>query len=49
MSREEIRAKIDKLENRAFIINMVDRWTAEDTRILAEIEREIEILKNELK
>ena len=41
MTREELLKKLKELENREFLINMVDRWTARDRELLAEVEREI--------
>lgn len=41
MTREELLKKLKELEEREFLINMVDRWTARDRELLAEVEREI--------
>jgi len=48
MTREEIEKKIADLEEREFFINMVDRWTAEDYRLMAEIHAELIELKKKL-
>ena len=48
MSRKEIKERIEKLENRQFMLNMVDRWTNEDRRLAWEIENEIRNLKAQL-
>ena len=45
MTVMEITKRIEKLETQAFFINMVDHWTAEDRKLLAEVEREIRELK----
>lgn len=41
MKREELLKKLNELENRLFLINMIDMWTNEDRRNLERVEREI--------
>lgn len=41
MKREELLKKLNELENRLFLINMIDMWTNEDRRNLEKVEREI--------
>lgn len=45
MTTQEIKEKIEKLENRLFIMNMIDRWTNEDRNTVNKIENEIYQLK----
>jgi len=46
MTREKIREEIEKLENRKFMNNMVDRWTAANYQIDRELTEQIRNLKN---
>ena len=48
MRINELRERLETLENRLFMIYMVDRWTSEDERRVNLIEREIEEIKREL-
>lgn len=41
MTRQELMKKLENLKEREFLINMVDRWTNEDRKMLDEVEREI--------
>jgi len=41
MKREELLKKLEELENRLFLINMIDMWTNEDRRNLEKVEKEI--------
>lgn len=41
MKREELLKKLEELENRLFLINMIDMWTNEDRRNLERVEKEI--------
>lgn len=41
MKREELLKKLNELENRLFLINMIDMWTNEDRRNLEKVEKEI--------
>lgn len=41
MKREELLKKLNELENRLFLINMIDMWTDEDRRNLERVEKEI--------
>lgn len=45
MKREDLLKKLEELENRLFLINMIDRWTNEDRKNLREVEREIAEVK----
>jgi len=45
MKREDIIKRIKELEAREFIINMIDRWTEEDKRMMAEIANELRTLR----
>ena len=49
MTRQEIEKKIEELENRQFMLNMVDRWTNEQRRLAWEISDEIRNLKAQLR
>lgn len=46
MKINELRERLERLENNLFMICMVDRWTSEDERRVNLIEREIEEIKN---
>lgn len=48
MKTIEMKKRLESLENTLFIINMVDRWTAEDYRRVNTIEAEIAELKEVL-
>ena len=48
MAREEIKRRIEELENREFLYNMVDRWTEEDRKAVRAIGEEIRNLKKAL-
>lgn len=48
MKREDLMKKLAELENRQFLINMIDRWTREDRQLLAEVERQIREVKAQL-
>lgn len=41
MKREELLKKLNELENRLFLINMIDMWTNEDRKNLEKVEKEI--------
>lgn len=45
MKREDLLKKLEVLENRRFLINMIDRWTNEDRKNLREVEKEIAEVK----
>ena len=45
MTRVEMDKRMKELEQREFIIWMVDRWTDRERRLLADIEREKKELK----
>ena len=40
MTREEMEARVEWLEERLFWINMVDRWTDKDRRLYVKYSRE---------
>ena len=46
MRINELRERLETLENKLFMIYMVDRWTSEDEKRANLIEREIEEIKN---
>lgn len=48
MTKEEIKAKIEELETRKFMNNMVDRWTWENMKINEQLAKEIRELKAQL-
>ena len=48
MTREEIKKEIERLEEREFMINMVDRWTYEDRKALNIIAKRLKELKEML-
>lgn len=43
----ENKTELEKLENRLFMLEMADRWEAEDYRIASELRAEIKRLKEE--
>ena len=45
MTRVEREKRIERLENRLFLLNMVDRWTNEDRENVRKIETELRELK----
>lgn len=45
MTVQEIKERIEQLQNRLFMLNMIDRWTSEDRNTANEIENEIYQLK----
>lgn len=45
MTRIEREERIERLENRLFLLNMVDRWTTEDRENIRKIETELRELK----
>ena len=45
MTKVERKERIEALENRMFLLKMVDRWTNEDREIMRKIERELAELK----
>ena len=48
MTREEIKAKIEELETRKFMNNMVNRWTWENKELDRKLADEIRELKAQL-
>ena len=48
MRTNELRDRIERLENTLFMIEMKDRWTAKDYEMVDKIEREIEEIKKNL-
>lgn len=48
MKINELRERLERLENRLFMMNMIDRWTYEDMNRINELEREIDEIKREL-
>lgn len=45
MAKEDIIKRIEELENREFMYNMVDRWTEDDRRAVRAINEELRSLK----
>ena len=45
MTKVERKERIEALENRLFLLNMVDRWTNEDRENIRKIETELRELK----
>ncbi len=45
MTVQEIKQKIEELQNRLFLMNMIDRWTQEDRNRVNTIEEEIKELE----
>jgi len=41
MTKEEIITKIEQLNKRLFLMNMIDRWTNEDREQIAKMENEL--------
>ena len=48
MKKEELMKKLEELELREFYIHMIDFWTYEDKKVLAEVEKEIKAIKAQL-
>jgi hypothetical protein len=48
MTKNEIKERIDKLEDLKFYLNMKDRWTTEDYRTMDRYRQEIRELKAQL-
>ena len=53
---EDYKVELDKIDDRIFIINMIDHWTEEDKKILDRLQlkydaldKEIKVLEEELK
>ena len=53
---EDYKVELDKIDDRIFIINMIDHWTEEDKKILDRLQlkydaldKEIKVLEKELK
>ena len=45
MTVQEIKEKIEQLQNRLFMMNMIDRWTNEDRQTVNEMEDELHELE----
>lgn len=48
MRNNELKTRLEKLEDKLFGLNMIDRWTPEVARLVRETEIEIEDVKREL-
>ena len=48
MRINELKERLEELENNLFIMNMIDRWTSEDRKRVSKLEREIDEIKREL-
>lgn len=48
MTKEEIITRIEQLNKRLFLMNMIDRWTQEDRKKITEMENELYDLEMQL-
>ena len=48
MTVQEIKEKIRQLENRLFMMNMIDRWTNEDRQTVDRMENELHELEMQI-
>lgn len=48
MTKTEVIARIEKLESRRFMLNMIDRWTLDDYKLDTDLANEIYKLKKEI-
>lgn len=48
MTTIELKEKIEDVEERIFLIHMVDFWTSEDRSLLCSLEKELRELNHEL-
>lgn len=48
MTKEEIITRIEQLNKRLFLMNMIDRWTHEDRQKVTEMENELYNLEMQL-
>lgn len=48
MTKEEIITRIEQLNKRLFLMNMIDRWTQEDRKKVTEMENELYDLEMQL-
>lgn len=44
----QLKAKLEELENKDFMLKMVDTWTSEDYRYSDELHQQIKAVKNEI-
>ena len=49
MTREEIEKKIEDLEGRKFMLDMIDTWDSEDRILYNELSKQIRSLREQLK
>lgn len=49
MTREEIEKKIEDLEERKFMLDMIDTWDSEDRILYNELSKQIRSLREQLK
>ena len=49
MNREEIEKKIEELEERKFMLDMIDTWDSEDRILYNELSKQIRSLREQLK
>lgn len=49
MTREEIEKKIEELEERKFMLDMIDTWDSEDRILYNELSKQIRSLREQLK
>ena len=48
MTKDEIKEKIDDLEYRLFLVDMIDHWTDEDRELYTILSKKIKELKEKL-
>lgn len=48
MTVQEIKEKIEQLQNRLFMMNMIDRWTNEDRQTVNKMEDELHELEMQI-
>lgn len=49
MTKEEIKKKIEELEERKFMLDMIDTWDSEDRILYNELSKQIRSLREQLK
>ena len=49
MTKEELKARIEKVENELFMINMIDNWSRQDEERYNNLRKELKSLREKLK
>ena len=49
MTREELKARIEKIKDELFMINMIDHWSRRDEEEYNSLRKELESLREKLK